>query len=110
MRRILLTSIAALTALSVVTSTAPKAHAFFVAPAVAAAVLGGALVTGAAVGSASTTAPFAGGQTVVVEGQPYYGPVSYTYEAPAAYYYGDRMCRATSAIVRHHWRRIYICQ
>lgn len=111
MKWLLSTSIAALAAMSVVTATAPKAHAFFIAPAVAAAAMGGALVTGAVVGSASANAQYPG-QTVILDrdGQALYGPVAYTYETPvSSFAYGDRLRRPARAVIHRHWRRIYVC-
>ena len=112
MKRIVLNSIAALTAFGLVTATAPKAQAFFIAPAVAAAAMGGALVTGAVLGSASANAQYPD-QTVVVDrdGQRVIGPVAWAGEDsfPTFAYHG-RLCHPTRAIIRRHWRRIYVCE
>ena len=97
--------------MSVVTATAPKAQAFFIAPAVAAAAMGGALVTGAVVGSASANAQYPG-QTVIVDrdGQALYGPAAYIYDPPiSSFAYGDRLRRSTHAVIHRRWRRIYVC-
>ncbi len=112
MKRMLLTSIAAVTAFSVVTATAPKAHAFFVAPAVAAVAMGGALLTGAVVGSASANPQYSGYMAGVnSDDQPLYGPVAWTDGYPSASVaYGGRMCHPTHAVIHHHWRRVLVCE
>ncbi len=93
MKRIILTSVAALTAFGVAAASPPKAEAFFVAPAVAAAVIGGSVATGAIVG-----AGIANDRSAI-----------FGYEQPYRYDQPYAGCHYGRALVGGLWRRALIC-